>query len=183
SINSAFRNAVGVSPHDDLTTVTLTDLFPPSVTGTLLNEGIPTALREGVWTGEALLQRPDGSEVVLSQVMLAHRSPGGSVEFLSTLARDITEQKQAEAALRRSEEQFRSLIVNALDIITVLDAEGGILFESPSVRRVLGYEANELLGGSYFDLIHPEDVERARADLVAAMEGGRGAQPIEARLR
>src|SRR5690606_14084878 len=103
--------------------------------------------------------------------------------FLSTLARDITEQKQAEAALRRSEEQFRSLIVNALDIITVLDAEGGILFESPSVRRVLGYEANELLGGSYFDLIHPEDVARARTELGAWREGNRGAQAIETRLR
>jgi PAS domain S-box-containing protein len=183
SINSAFRRTVGVDPDDDLSSITVTDLFPRAVTDLLLHEGIPTAVRTGVWAGETLLQRGDGTEVPISQVMLAHKSPGGAVEFLSTLGRDITEQKQAEAALRHSEEHFRSLIENALDIITVLDADGVIRFESPSVRRVLGYEANELLGRSYFDLVHEGDAGRAREVFASAVGGNGLTQPIETRLQ
>ncbi|HEX6924332.1 MAG TPA: PAS domain S-box protein [Longimicrobiaceae bacterium] len=183
AVNSAFRRVAGLEPEDDLSSVTVTDLFPQPVTDLLLREGIPTAIRDGVWSGETMLIAPDGREIPTSQVMLAHKSPGGTVEFLSTLARDITQQKQAEAALRRSEAHFRSLIENALDIITVLDAEGAILFDSPSVRRLLGYEPNELLGRNYFDLIHPEDVARVREAFNAAIRSGNLTQPVEARVR
>ncbi|HEU4451748.1 MAG TPA: PAS domain S-box protein, partial [Longimicrobium sp.] len=183
SVNSAFRRVVGIDPHDDLSAITVTDLFPPGVTDLLLHEGIPTAVRDGLWVGETLLQRADGMEVPISQVMLAHKSPNGVVEFLSTLARDITEQKRAESALRRSEAHFRSLIENALDIITVLDAEGVILFESPSVRRVLGYQPDELLGKHIFDFVHPDDLDHAREAFANAVSSAELTQPTETRLR
>ena len=183
SVNSAFRRVVGIDPHDDLSAITVTDLFPPGVTDLLLHEGIPTAVRDGLWVGETLLQRADGMEVPISQVMLAHKSPNGVVEFLSTLARDITEQKRAESALRRSEAHFRSLIENALDIITVLDAEGVILFESPSVRRVLGYQPDELLGKHIFDFVHPDDLDHAREAFANAVRSAELTQPTETRLR
>src|SRR5690606_19475971 len=143
----------------------------------------PVAVREGVWAGETLLQAADGREIPISQVMLAHRSPGGSVEFLSTLARDITEQKRAEAALRQSEAHFRSLIENALDIIALLDADGARLFESPSGRRLLGCERDELLGRNYFGRLHPKESSRGRAEFAAAVESGRVGQPVEARVQ
>lgn len=183
SINTAFRAAVGIEADADISSMTVTDLFPPSVTERLMNDGIPTAVREGVWVGETRLERPDGSEIPISQVMLAHMSPEGSVEFLSTLARDVTQQKEAEAALRRSEAHFRSLIENALDMITVLDADGGILFASPSVRRTLGYEPEELLGTRVFDFVHPDDADRMRRGLADSVRTGERSPPIEIRLR
>ena len=184
TVNGAFREAAGVDPEDDLSAMTVTDLFSRSVTNRLMTEGIPAAMRTGVWTGETWLQRADGTEIPISQVILAHRTPGGEVEFISTLARDISQQKEAEAALRRSEEQFRSLIENALDIITVIDRERQIVFESPSVRRVLGYEPAELLGTGYLDLIHEEDAPRVREVLETAIQSGSTvAPPFEARLR
>ncbi|MBI4410486.1 MAG: PAS domain S-box protein [Gemmatimonadetes bacterium] len=75
--------------------------------------------------------------------------------------RDVTEQRRSEEALRQSEAHFRSLIEHATDIITVLDAQGTIQYESPSIRRLLGYEPHELVGRTPFEFIHPEDVPGA----------------------
>jgi len=64
--------------------------------------------------------------------------------------------------IRKSEEYFRSLIENAMDIITVLDRGGRIRYTSPSVKKVLGYQPEELIGKNILDFIHPEDVRNAR---------------------
>jgi nitrogen fixation negative regulator NifL len=61
---------------------------------------------------------------------------------------------------RQTEAYFRSLIENASDIITILEADGSIRYESPSLERVLGYKPEELIGRSAFELIHPDDVAR-----------------------
>ena len=60
--------------------------------------------------------------------------------------RYATERKRAVEALQRSEEYFRSLIENALDIITVLDIDGTVRYGSPSFERVLGYPQGVLTG-------------------------------------
>ncbi|MDH3359560.1 MAG: PAS domain S-box protein, partial [Desulfobulbaceae bacterium] len=70
------------------------------------------------------------------------------------------DRQQSEEALRRSEERFRSLIENALDIITVLDKDGLTIFESPSMHRVLGRKAPVMLNKSLVEMLHPDD--RAR---------------------
>ena len=69
----------------------------------------------------------------------------------------ITERRRAERALKSSEEHFRSLIENALDVILMVDEAGRILYASPSVERVLGEPASHQVGANLFDLVHPED--------------------------
>src|SRR2546421_2127344 len=51
-----------------------------------------------------------------------------------------------QVAVRRSEERFQSLARNAFELVTVTDAKGAILYESPALERVLGYKADERLG-------------------------------------
>jgi 2-succinyl-5-enolpyruvyl-6-hydroxy-3-cyclohexene-1-carboxylate synthase len=80
------------------------------------------------------------------------------------------ERQRAEEAVRRSEEHFRSLIENSLDIITVLEEDGTIRYASPSVRRVLGFRPVELLGQSTLALIHPDDAPQAAAALAARLQ-------------
>ncbi len=62
--------------------------------------------------------------------------------------------------VRQTEAHFRSLIENASDIITILEADGSIRYESPSLERILGYKPEELVGRNAFELIHPDDVAR-----------------------
>ncbi len=74
-------------------------------------------------------------------------------------SRNISERKNSEFNLRESEEYFRSLIENATDVISILDANGIISYESPSHKRVLGYETGFLIGKNAFEYVHPEDRE------------------------
>ncbi len=70
------------------------------------------------------------------------------------------EHRRIEEALRKSEVYFRALIENSLDIISVLDLDGVVRFQSQSIERILGYGTIELVGRSAFELMHPDD--RAR---------------------
>ena len=72
-------------------------------------------------------------------------------------ARDVTEERLMQENLRQREEYFRSLIENASDIITVLNTDGTIRYESPSLERVMGYRPDELIGVNAMDFLHPED--------------------------
>ncbi|MBK7999534.1 MAG: response regulator [Verrucomicrobia bacterium] len=63
----------------------------------------------------------------------------------------------AEAALRRSEEQYRLIAENTRDLISLVDIDGCFLYASPSHRTSLGYPPEELSGTQLIDLVHPED--------------------------
>jgi len=56
--------------------------------------------------------------------------------------------------------KFHSLIQHSTDIITILRSDGTILFQSPSIRRLLGYEPDDLIGKNVFQMVHPEDLPR-----------------------
>src|SRR5207302_10910483 len=70
--------------------------------------------------------------------------------------------KREKDTIRRSEERFQSLARNAFDMVTVLKADGTILYESPAIERVLGYDAEERIGQNGLDYSHPEDQRRAQ---------------------
>ena len=67
--------------------------------------------------------------------------------------------KQRTEELNKSEMRFRLLVENSLDIISLIDYHGRILYISPSIKRLTGYTEKEMIGMSGFDLIHPDDVE------------------------
>ena len=86
-------------------------------------------------------------------------------------------------ALRRSERYFRSLIENASDIITILNGDGTVRYESPSLTRVLGYRPEELLHTSIFERVHPDDAARARDQFTHTLQSKGVAGSIECRMR
>ncbi|MDP1713827.1 MAG: PAS domain S-box protein [Anaerolineales bacterium] len=85
------------------------------------------------------------------------RTEGVSVPIVRGMARDVTERQQAEKALRASEKRFRALIENGRDQITLLAADGALLWESPSAVSILGYAPNQFVGRNIFELMHPDD--------------------------
>jgi PAS domain S-box-containing protein len=106
-MNAAFRHMVGCVPDDDIATFLIADVHPAWVVHKIEQEGIPTAIREGVWSGEtALRNRITGEEHTVSQVILSHTRADGSVRFLSTIMRDLTSFKQAEAERAALQQQI-----------------------------------------------------------------------------
>ena len=83
----------------------------------------------------------------------------GFMEIAASLRRQIDERQDAEEALLQSEKYFRSLIENALDIVTILDREGTLMYMSPSGERVLGYSHTEFAGKNILEFVHPDDVD------------------------
>jgi PAS domain S-box-containing protein len=79
-----------------------------------------------------------------------------------TVVRDITDRKDAERALQRSEEHFRRLIENSSDIATIVDLNGVNRYQSPSIKHILGYDPEIIVGTNALDRIHPDDVPACR---------------------
>lgn len=69
----------------------------------------------------------------------------------------LRKQAETENHIEESEERFRGIIENAHDVITLLDEEGTIIYNSRAFERLLAYESWEVLGQSFFDLVHEED--------------------------
>lgn len=158
-LNRTARTLFGVDQKSDLSSDSISSDVAKSIKQQIMPEGIPVAIREGVWTGETTWQHQEGREIPVSQVIMSHKSATGEVEFISTIARDITSAKQAEAALARSEAKWRSLIQNSSDLITILSDNGTILYTSPSIERILGYSPHELVGQKVFNYIYPQDLD------------------------
>ncbi len=74
------------------------------------------------------------------------------------LAQEVAERTQAQEALRRQEEHFRRIIENSNDQVFIFDTTGAVTYVSPSVERLLGHTAEEMMGLRPVDIIHPDDV-------------------------
>ena len=89
------------------------------------------------------------------------------------------------AAIKESEMRFQTIIENAADIVTIVGFDGARRYVSPAVTRVLGYDPSSLVGESFFDSIHPDDITLTRALFreVAEVEGNVRSDEIRFRHR
>ncbi len=85
--------------------------------------------------------------------------------------------------MREREHLFYSLIQNSSDIITILKEDGTISYESPSLKRVLGYAPKELIGRNAFELIHPDDLQKTRDAFAEVMRTPDGPLSTQFRFR
>ncbi|WP_256298304.1 histidine kinase N-terminal 7TM domain-containing protein [Haloarchaeobius salinus] len=84
----------------------------------------------------------------------------GTVTGRVVTLRDVTDRKQTE-------ERYQTLLDRSLDIVTVIDEDGTITYETPSVEEVLGYAQPELVGESALEYVHPDD----RGAIVESLTG------------
>jgi PAS domain S-box-containing protein len=98
-------------------------------------------------------------------------------------ARDVTERRKVEEALRNSEEHFRRLIENAHDMVVIMNAEGMLEYGSPSVGRILGYDSATLKGRASIEFIHPDDVAVVEEQLARMESDPTTPATIECRFR
>jgi two-component system sensor histidine kinase/response regulator len=145
SLGYAPAELVGKTPH----------VFDPDLTPALLEE-LGRQLNAGETVAfESRHRRKDGSIFPVEVRGRAFRE-GGRV-FLVSLARDTTDRKRAEEALRESEERFRGTFENAAVGIAHTDLEGRFLRVNEKLCDILGYPREELLDRRVQDITSPED--------------------------
>ena len=160
-LNPAARRMIGIEMEADTSLMKISDMHPDWAARIVSTDGIPAAVHSGSWVGETAIRHRDGTEMRVSQVVIAHKNREGGLEHLSTIMRDITEQKAAGEALRVAELKFRGL-VEQLPAITYHAAMGETCawtYVSPQVLPLLGYTQEEWLASDrlWFGLIHPDD--------------------------
>jgi PAS domain S-box-containing protein len=152
-------------------------LYSPDQIAKFQGLAFSTLTRSGHWRGEMLATHKDGStfdqEVALS--LLADGQ-------LVCICRNISERKQTEAALAKSEEQFRNLVEDANDLIYSFNLDGLFTYISPQVEVLLGYQPAELMGRPCTQFTHSDDVHLMIADVQKILETGKKQTGLEIRI-
>jgi len=151
-----------------------------------------------VWVG---LMHPSGTALKSAPLLvIAYLAPGFAVHDLGTLAGGLTyalpvcllvgecaslvasRLLATEAAVRDSERRLRALVEKSSDVISVVDTDAVIRWDSPSVKDVFGYEVTERIGRNGLDYVHPDDLATAHGAL-AGMDQPDATATVELRVR
>ncbi len=179
-VNSAAARILG-KPVRDIVGKSVTEIFPADI-ASALDEFNQQVMNTGLTQTREEFVPVKGTIRTYLSTKAPYRDHRGKIVGVIGISHDITERKQAEEALRQTEERFRSLVRYSSDIITVLARDGIIRYESPAVERVLGYRPDELVGKSAFEYIHPDDLERVADVFSEALDDPDSSSSVEYRF-
>jgi PAS domain S-box-containing protein len=120
---------------------------------------------------ETVQLRMDGRSVEVSLGISPIKTPSGEIIGAFKTARDITESKQTQQALRQQTEERRRIFETSQDLILVTDPKGVLVQVSPSVEFILGYRPEQMTGRSAIEFIHGDDLDDTREEMRAARRG------------
>jgi len=108
-INQTWKDFMGIESEDAVKQTVISDYFSPEHYQKLVQEAMPYTMQHDVWHSENAILSPSGQEIPVLQICMAHKDKAGNLLYISTLARDISEQKQAE----QEREQLQQGIIQA----------------------------------------------------------------------
>ncbi len=129
-LNHAGRQILGLARDKDITGLKTLDFHPDWAREIIVGEGFPAAVQNGSWAGETAILTRAGRVVYVSQVLIAHKNSEGEPEYFSSVMRDMTERRQAEEALRFSQQKLleTSRLAGMAEVATgVLHNVGNVL--------------------------------------------------------
>ena len=114
-----------------------------------------------------------GETLWISLTATVVRDEGGNALYGLAMIEDSTDRKQAEQALRETEERFRSLVEHTKDILWELDQEGAYTYVSPNVKDILGYSPEYLIGKTPFEFMPKKEAKRVGQIFAQIVQEGR----------
>ena len=180
-VNRAWREALGYSA-EEVRRLRVTDVVHADCVAHCMGLFGRLMAGEAVGPIEARFVTKSGRTIdvegTASCAMVNGRTAGCRALF-----RDVTERRRMELALRESERHFRSLIEHASDIITVVDLDGTIRYQSPSAARITGNDPEAFVGTNIFDQVHPDDRNDAAAGYMRRVKQVGDEEPLLIRIR
>jgi len=141
-----------------------------------------TVLAGGVWRGELVNRRKDGSLYTDEMTITPVRSTGGEITHFIAVKQDVTERRRAEEAVRASEERYRELFENASDMVFTTDLRGGLTSLNQVAAKTIGYSREEATAMNLRQLVdrhHWHLIDDIRLRLLA----GDSAMTVEMEVR
>jgi PAS domain S-box-containing protein len=137
--------------------------------GTLQN-ALKTLFREGIWKEATTHRRKDGTPLQVMSTIRLCRNAQGEITGAIALMTDFTRIWQAENERKYTEERFKALVQNSLDIIAILKADGSRSYISPAAETILARSQAELASRNIFEDIHPEDLAMVFSSFARILE-------------
>ncbi len=151
-INPAGARLLGFEKPEDFIGKVIADSHDAEGLRLVEEEGIPTAIRTGLWRGENTLRRTDGVMIPVEQTIFPILDASGNLQYLATIMSDITERKLAERALLESERYNRSLFQESPIGLALARMDGKLVDINPAYAKIIGRTIEETLELSYWDI-------------------------------
>ena len=178
--NAALARMIGAPSPEAARAYNATDIYADPADRERLRQALA---RDGsVRKFETCWRRPDGGVCYVRLDSRMARGADGEPLFYEGAVEDVTAERQARLALRRSEARFRALVQRSSDVVIVADADDRLAYVSPAIQSLLGTTSQAATGTAFLDLVHDDDQPAGRAFLDAVHRGEPPAQ-VQLRLR
>jgi diguanylate cyclase (GGDEF)-like protein/PAS domain S-box-containing protein len=128
-----------------------------------------------------LMRTADGGTLWVEMTRNSMTAEGAATVMAVVNLRDVDDRVRAVRALAESEEQFRLTMEQAAVGMALVDSDGTFLVVNPSLERLLAYDPGELVGLSFADVTHPDDLESGRALHRSLVDGAPGTKSVRKR--
>jgi PAS domain S-box-containing protein len=166
-VNAAGRTMLGWPAEKPIGAVHISSIHPAWAAEIVFEEAIPTAIRDGTWTGETALLTSEGRELPVSQVIISHHNDEGELEFLSTIIRDISDRKREEVARIEWANRYDAAIRASGQVLFDWNSTTNDITYAGDLYALLGYEGPEMSGGleRLRQIIHEGDLGAFDAEI------------------
>ena len=159
SANRAATQLLGYDPDEFIGKRNIRDVLAPEVRGQF-DVYMDRIIAKGATHGLMLVQTRPGERRVF-EYYNSLRTDGVQTPIVRGIARDITERRRAEEALRESEERYRELFENAKDAIYVHDLSGRYVSVNRATEALSGYRREEIIGRHFSNFVAPTHLKNA----------------------
>ncbi|TFG90723.1 MAG: PAS domain S-box protein [Syntrophobacterales bacterium] len=164
--NPAVEEMLGYTPEEIIGRST-TFAWPEDKMTPRQLDGLSLSLASGKgWKNfQGKFRHKDGHSVYVLSTAFPLYSTDGKLLGYRGIDHDITERVNTFKELESSREKLNSIITTVVDVIFTLDTNETITFMSPSIERLLGYSAGDVIGRSILDLVHPDDLDEIKGKM------------------
>jgi PAS domain S-box-containing protein len=182
AVNEPFGRSCGFSPEDLIGKSDL-DIWPEDLALRYMQDDQEVMRLGNVKVAEEPLADKQGRikwiETIKTPIYNERKEIVGTVG----IARDLTERRLAEEAVRESEEKYRSLVENINDVVFNIDLNGTITYISPVAETITGYSIDEYKEKNLAEFIHPEDLSKAISGFERSLKGIKGETEFRAIIK